>query len=217
MAFATHILFHASPGQEKIAEKMSHAVADCFQVKERGFVREGYFADLVLVDMNQKVKVSKENILYKCGWSPFEKANDSAARALGLQPLWFRVSGPTPDLQAAFAAMTTERAEALLVLEVPVNLSNLKPTAELAASHRLPTMFPGGWANDGLITYGTSILNATPRIPSYVDKILKGAKAGQMPIEVITKRELIFNLKTALVLGVTIPSDLLNRADRVIQ
>jgi len=151
------------------------------------------------------------------GWSPFEKENDSAARALGLQPLWFRMSGPTPDLQEAFAAMTTERAEVLLVLEVPVNVSNLKPIAELAASHRLPTMFPGGWSNDGLIAYGTSILNATPRIPEYVDKILKGAKAGEMPIEVITKRELIFNLKTALVLGVTIPPELLKRADRVIQ
>jgi len=57
---------------EKIAEKMSHAVADCFKIKERGYIREGYFADLVLVDMNQQSKVTKENILYKCGWSPFE-------------------------------------------------------------------------------------------------------------------------------------------------
>jgi len=57
---------------EKIAEKMSHAVADCFLVKERGYIREGYFADLVMVDLNQKTKVSKENILYKCGWSPLE-------------------------------------------------------------------------------------------------------------------------------------------------
>jgi dihydroorotase len=57
---------------EKIAEKMSHAVADCFQVKERGYIREGYFADLVLTDMNLSTNVSKENILYKCGWSPLE-------------------------------------------------------------------------------------------------------------------------------------------------
>jgi len=57
---------------EKIAEKMSHAVADCFQIKERGYIREGYFADLVLMDLNQKTTVSKENILYKCGWSPLE-------------------------------------------------------------------------------------------------------------------------------------------------
>jgi len=57
---------------EKIAEKMSHAVADCFQIKNRGYIREGYFADLVLVDMHKPTTVSKENILYKCGWSPLE-------------------------------------------------------------------------------------------------------------------------------------------------
>ena len=57
---------------EKIAEKMSHAVATCFQIKERGYIREGYHADLVLVDLNQSSTVSKENILYKCGWSPLE-------------------------------------------------------------------------------------------------------------------------------------------------
>ena len=57
---------------EKIVQKMSHAVADCFQIKERGYIREGYFADLVIVDLNKKTNVNKENILYKCGWSPFE-------------------------------------------------------------------------------------------------------------------------------------------------
>src|SRR6188508_609509 len=57
---------------EKIAEKMSHAVANCFQIKDRGYIREGYYADLVLVDMNKPTTVSKENILYKCGWSPLE-------------------------------------------------------------------------------------------------------------------------------------------------
>lgn len=57
---------------EKIAEKMSHAVVDCFAVKERGYIREGYFADLVIVDLNQQQTVAKENILFKCGWSPLE-------------------------------------------------------------------------------------------------------------------------------------------------
>jgi dihydroorotase len=57
---------------EKIAEKMSHAVATLFQIKDRGYVREGYFADLTIVDMEKSNTVSKENILYKCGWSPFE-------------------------------------------------------------------------------------------------------------------------------------------------
>jgi len=69
------MLHYAQEGRislEKIAEKMSHAVADCFQIKERGYVREGYYADLVLVDLNKPFTVTKENILYKCGWSPLE-------------------------------------------------------------------------------------------------------------------------------------------------
>jgi dihydroorotase len=57
---------------EKIVHKMSHAVADCFQIKDRGYIREGYFADLVIIDLNKVTAVNKENILYKCGWSPFE-------------------------------------------------------------------------------------------------------------------------------------------------
>jgi dihydroorotase len=57
---------------EKVVEKMSHAVADCFQMRDRGYIREGYFADLVIVDLNKDTTVTKENILYKCGWSPFE-------------------------------------------------------------------------------------------------------------------------------------------------
>jgi dihydroorotase len=57
---------------EKVVEKMSHAVATCFQVAERGYIREGYFADLVMVDLNQQYTVSKANLLYKCGWSPLE-------------------------------------------------------------------------------------------------------------------------------------------------
>ncbi len=57
---------------EKVVEKMSHAPAICFQLEERGFIREGYYADLVIVDPNENVKVSKSNLLYHCGWSPFE-------------------------------------------------------------------------------------------------------------------------------------------------
>lgn len=69
------MLHYAKEGRiplERVAEKMSHAVADCFQIKERGYIREGYYADLVLVDLNQEHTVTKENLLYKCGWSPLE-------------------------------------------------------------------------------------------------------------------------------------------------
>lgn len=64
---------------EKIVQKMSHAVADCFQIKERGYIREGYYADLVIVDLDSSTTVSKENILYKCGWSPLEGTRFPAA------------------------------------------------------------------------------------------------------------------------------------------
>jgi len=64
---------------EKIAEKMSHAVADCFKIKDRGYIREGYFADLVVVDLNRNTTVKKENLLYKCGWSPLEGTTFPAA------------------------------------------------------------------------------------------------------------------------------------------
>jgi len=57
---------------EKVVEKMSHAVAECFKIKNRGYIREGYFADLVMVDMNDRTSVTKENLLYKCAWSPLE-------------------------------------------------------------------------------------------------------------------------------------------------
>jgi dihydroorotase len=57
---------------EKMVQKMSHNVATCFNIKERGFIREGYYADLVLVDLNKQMTITKENILYKCGWSPLE-------------------------------------------------------------------------------------------------------------------------------------------------
>jgi dihydroorotase len=64
---------------EKIAEKMSHAVAECFRIKDRGYIRAGYFADLVVVDLNQATTVKKENLLYKCGWSPLEGVTFPAA------------------------------------------------------------------------------------------------------------------------------------------
>jgi dihydroorotase len=76
------MLHYAQQGKiriEKIAEKMSHAVTQCFQIKERGFIREGYFADLVMVNMNKPNTVLKENILYKCGWSPLEATTFPAA------------------------------------------------------------------------------------------------------------------------------------------
>lgn len=171
----------------------------------------------VIPNLARVAILSDQDVPRTDGWNPLERLNDAAARATGLRPQWVRVKAPTPDLDAAFAAMLGEQAEALLVLEVPVTLLNLKPIADLAAKHRMPSMFPGGWPNDGLITFGTSINDAVPRIAGYVDRILKGAQPGSMPIEAALRRELIVNLKTARNIGITISPELLKRADRVIQ
>ncbi|HEX7755214.1 MAG TPA: dihydroorotase [Niabella sp.] len=75
------MLYYVKQGRlplEKVAEKMSHAVADCFQIKERGFIREGYYADLVIVDMDRPFQVTQDNILYKCKWSPFENRDSNS-------------------------------------------------------------------------------------------------------------------------------------------
>lgn len=148
----------------------------------------------------------------------FERGYEVAARALDLQPQWLRLTGPAPDLDGAFAAFRRERADALLVLEVPITGIYRKRIAELAARDRLPTLFARDWADaGGLIAYGTSVVDAVGRIPAYMDKILKGAKPGDVPVEVVALYKLIINLNTAHEIGVTIPPKVLKQADQIIQ
>jgi len=146
------------------------------------------------------------------------KAAEEQARALGLQPQRFRLAGPSPDLEGVFAAMRQQHADALLVLEEPVLGVHANKIAELAAGDRLPTMFaPSRVAAGGLIAYGTSQVAAIRRMTAYVDKVLKGAKPGELAVETVTRYELTVNLKTAREIDVTIPPEVLKRADRVIQ
>ncbi|HYL92901.1 MAG TPA: ABC transporter substrate-binding protein [Alphaproteobacteria bacterium] len=146
------------------------------------------------------------------------KAAEEQARALGLEPQRLRVAGPTPDLEAAFAAMRQQHADALLVLEEPVLGVYAQKVAELAAKDRLPTMFPPSRAAaGGLINYGTSQVEAIRHMTVYVDKVLKGAKPGDLPVEKVTQYELIVNLKTAGEIGVSIPPEIVKRANRVIR
>jgi len=145
-------------------------------------------------------------------------AGEEQARALGLQSQRFRVAGPTPDLEGAFAAFRQGHADAVMVLEEPVPMINRKRIAELAARDRLPTMFPPTGADAGaLMTYGTSFVEGYRRMAAYVDKILKGAKPGDLPVQTVSSYELTVNLKTAREIGVTIPPEVVKRADRVIQ
>ena len=112
--------------------------------------------------------------------------------------------------------MVAGKAEALVILEVPAPFGNRERIAELAA-HRIPTMFWGGASNaGGLMSYGTSFTDTYPRMPEFVDRVLKGATPADTPFEVITRREFVVNLKIARQLGATIPGEVLKRADRLI-
>jgi len=143
---------------------------------------------------------------------------DVAARALGvrLQFVWAR--GPA-DIDRAFSDVTKARAGALAVLSTPMLSSQRQRLADLAAKNRLPTVhsFRPYVEAGGLMAYGPSTSDMARRAATYVDKILKGAKPADLPVEQPTKFELVINLKTAKALGLTIPPSLLQRADEVIQ
>ena len=122
-------------------------------------------------------------------------------------------------LEEAFAAMSKAAAQALVVLTDPILFSQRKRAVELARSNRLPAMyfFQGFVEEEGLVSYGPSDADLFRRSAAYVDKILKGTKPGDLPIEQPTKFDLFVNLKTAGTLGITIPESLLLRADKVIE
>jgi putative ABC transport system substrate-binding protein len=147
------------------------------------------------------------------------KETESAARSLRLQLQSVEVSH-VDDLDRAFAAATTGRAEALVVPAVnPVAFSNRKQIAALAQKHRLPSIYGTREFADagGLMAYGPNAADLWRHAASYVDKILKGARPGDLPVEQPSKFELVINLKTAKALGLTIPQSLLQRADYAIQ
>ena len=141
-----------------------------------------------------------------------------AARTLRLtvHPLEVR----TPDeLGPAFDAMTRERAQALLALGDPFTMTHQRRILDLAAKRRLPVIsqFRDFADGGGLMSYGPDRLDMFRRAATFVDKILKGAKPADLPVEQPTKFELVVNLKTAKALGLTIPQSILIRADHVIQ
>jgi putative ABC transport system substrate-binding protein len=144
----------------------------------------------------------------------------TAAHALGLRIDTFEVSRPE-DIAHAFAAMVEAAVGAVLVRPDPLVLdANLAQAATLALRHRLPTIFfwitaPGN--HGGLMAYSTDFYEIHRRSAYYVDRILKGSKPGDLPVEQPTKFQLVINLKTARSLGLTIPPSLLLRADQVIE
>jgi len=141
-----------------------------------------------------------------------------AAPTLGVQLQSLSVRGPG-ELEGAFAAMSREHAEALVVLPGAVFDVHRARIIELAARSRLPTMWEGrdAVAEGGLMAYGTDNASLWRRAATYVDKILKGAPPGTLPVERPMTLKLVINLTTAKVLGITIPPTLLFQADEVIQ
>jgi putative tryptophan/tyrosine transport system substrate-binding protein len=143
---------------------------------------------------------------------------EATARSLGIRLQHVEARGPE-EFDSAFAAMARERADALLVTGTSTFLAHRTRLAELAVKGRLPTMhsFRESVEAGGLMAYAVNMADFVGRSAVYVDKILKGAKPADLPIEQPTKFELIINLKAAKALGITVPQALVLRADEVIQ
>jgi putative ABC transport system substrate-binding protein len=141
-----------------------------------------------------------------------------AARSLELQLQLLEARGPN-EFDSAFAAMAKERAGALLVLSDIMLNSYRARLADLAVRSRLPAAFSVRESVEagGLMSYGPSFLDLFRRAATYVDKILKGAKPAELPVELPTEFELVVNMKTAKALGLTIPQSVLLRADHIIE
>ncbi len=150
--------------------------------------------------------------------APLSREAEAAARALGVRLQTLEARNPQ-EIDSAFAAMTRERAGALVVLTDSIFTNQRRQIAELAAERRLPAVYGNSEHAEagGLVAYGANFLDLERRAATYVDKILKGAKPADLPVEQSTKFDLVINLKTAKALGLTIPDSLLRRADEVIQ
>jgi len=158
-------------------------------------------------------------------WNPTNAAKPlewqsirAAAGVLGVRASSFEVREPT-DLAPVFAAIAKARVDALMPLAEPLTRSHRLQIGGFAVQHRLPMMAENRDFAEagGLMTYGPSLLDLWRRAATYVDKILKGAKPGDLPVEQPTKFELVINLQTAKALGLKIPQTILVRADEVIR
>jgi putative ABC transport system substrate-binding protein len=146
------------------------------------------------------------------------KETEAAARASDVILQYHTVRAPD-DFNEAFRVIPRERAEAIIAFPDTLIMAHRKEIAEFSAKNRIPSM--SGWSEfaeaGGLMTYGPNLFDSFKRVSIYVDKILKGAKPGDLPVEQPTKFELVINLTTAKQIGLTIPPNVLARADRVIK
>jgi putative ABC transport system substrate-binding protein len=143
----------------------------------------------------------------------------AAAQSLGVDVRSLPVRPPVPEIDKAFGTAKNWRADALIALDDALIFGNRTRLIALAARHRLPAMYGYREFPDagGLMAYGPSRYDMYRRAATYVDKILKGAKPADLPVEQPTRFEFVVNMKTAKALGLTIPQTILIRADQVIQ
>ena len=147
------------------------------------------------------------------------RETQKAANALGLQLQSVEIHGVKPDFDAAVRAAVKGKAQALITLRNPRIVAGRRTLASLTSHYRLPSMFDEQAFVEagGLMSYGADLRELHSHLATYVDKILKGAHPGDLPVEQPTKFELVINAKTAKSLGVTIPKAFLFRADRMIE
>jgi putative ABC transport system substrate-binding protein len=158
-------------------------------------------------------------------WDPATPSHGPGLRAVEVmgQALELRLQAvpvrSAAEFDSAFATIIRERAGGVLVLSTPLFIGGAKQLADLATKHRLPTMFAAKPYVEagGLLSYGPDRADLFRRAATYVDRVLKGAKPGDLPVEQPTKFELAINLKTAKALGLTIPQSVLSRADEIIR
>ena len=150
--------------------------------------------------------------------SPAMKAVDAAGQLLGLQLVKVPAQA-TEDFVGAFGVMAREHAEALMVVASPLFITHRELLADLALQHRLPAMFGSKEfvQAGGLMSYSADLTDLHRRAASYIDKILKGVKPNELPVEQASKFELVINRRTAKAIGITIPPTLIARADEVIE
>jgi ABC-type uncharacterized transport system substrate-binding protein len=163
-------------------------------------------------------RMSRVGVLWNANVTDVQDYETAAAvLKINIQPL--EVRGSNPDFERAFREAIKKRVSALIALRTGVLLSHQRQIAGLAIQNRLPSMFEGSQSVEagGLMSYSASEAESFRRAAYYVDKILKGAKPAELPVEQPTKFEFVINLKTAKALNLTIPQSVLFRADRVIK
>jgi putative tryptophan/tyrosine transport system substrate-binding protein len=233
-------LILANAGAEIIAAKGATKTIPIVMVSSLDAVEQGFVASLARPGENvtgvtsmtselsrKRLDLLKEAVpkivrvaILQCAGSPLPSLPGTlaAARALGVSLQLLEVR-EADDYEVAFIAATRQHAEAMVVFTCYLNVQNATRISAFAARHRLPTMYSEKlWVEGGgLMSYGPRLSDMNRLVAGYVDKILKGAKPADLPVQQPTSFELVINLKTAKALGLTIPPSVLARTDEVIR